>query len=224
GLILENPTNVQADFERNPGLQSKFLIDTANNLYSGSGKTLNYVHISELSKWSKPKETMKSLMQSVPKYNAIVIVESTANGAGDAFHELWQQAEAGENDFIPIFLPWFTHKEYSDPFYNEADRHALAQSLDDEEKQLVSLFNVSLEQLNWRRNTIKNKCQGSIDTFHQEYPSTAEEAFLTSGRPRFDIPVLREYLAQCEDGQRGYLERVGGVIQFIPDPKGYLEV
>ena len=49
GLILENPTNVQAEFEKNPGLQSKFLIDTANNLYAGSGKTVNYVHISELS-------------------------------------------------------------------------------------------------------------------------------------------------------------------------------
>lgn len=224
GLILENPTNVQAEFEKNPGLQSKFLIDTANNLYAGSGKTVNYVHISELSKWSKPEETMKSLMQSVPKNNAIVIVESTANGAGDFFHQLWQQAEAGENDYIPIFLPWFTHKEYSDPFYNEADKIALAQSLDDEEKQLVSLFNLTLEQLNWRRNTIKNKCGGSIDTFHQEYPSTAEEAFLTSGRPRFDIPILREYLAQCTDGQRGYLERQKGSIVFIPDPKGYLEV
>jgi hypothetical protein len=224
GLILENPTNVQSEFEKNPGLQSKFLIDTANNLFAGSGKTMNYVHISELSKWSKPKETMKSLMQSVPKNNAIVIVESTANGAGDAFHELWNQAESGENDFIPIFLPWFTHKEYSNPFYNESDKIALAQSLDDEEKQLVSLFNLSLEQLNWRRSTIKNNCQGSIETFHQEYPSTAEEAFLTSGRPRFDIPVLREYLAQCVDGQRGYLERVGGRVQFIPDPNGYIEV
>jgi hypothetical protein len=224
GLILENPTNVQAEFEKNPGLQSKFLIDTANNLFAGSGKTMNYVHISELSKWSKPKETMKSLLQAVPKNNAIVIVESTANGAGDAFHELWQQAEAGENDFIPIFLPWFTHKEYSDRFYAESDKIALAQSLDDEEKQLVRLFQLSLEQLNWRRNTIKNKCSGSIETFHQEYPSTAEEAFLTSGRPRFDIPALREYLAQCKDGQMGYLERVGGQIKFIPDPKGYLEV
>lgn len=224
GLILENPTNVQAEFEKNPGLQSKFLIDTANNLYAGSGKTVNYVHISELSKWSRPKETMKSLMQSVPKFNAIVIVESTANGAGDAFHELWNQAESGENDFIPIFLPWFTHKEYSDQFVNESDKIALAQSLDDEEKQLVRLFNLTLEQINWRRNTIKNKCQGAVDTFHQEYPSTAEEAFLTSGRPRFDIPVLREYLAQCVDGQRGYLERVGGKVQFIPDANGYLEV
>jgi hypothetical protein len=224
GLILENPTNVQVEFEKNPGLQSKFLIDTANNLYAGSGKTVNYIHISELSKWSKPEETMKSLMQAVPKHNAIVIVESTANGAGDYFHRLWNQAEAGENDYIPVFLPWFSHKEYENPFYNESDKIALAQSLDDEEKQLVRLFDLTLEQLNWRRNTWKNKCSSDWNTFHQEYPSTAEEAFLTSGRPRFDIPILREYLAQCVDGQRGYLERVGETVKFIPDAHGYLEV
>lgn len=224
GLILENPTNVQAEFEKNPGLQSKFLIDTANNLNAGSSKTLNYVHISELSKWGKPEETMKSLMQAVPKNNAVVIVESTANGAGDYFHKLWQQAEAGENDYIPIFLPWFTHKEYSDKFTNESDKIKFVNSLDDEEKQLVSLYSLTLEQLNWRRNTIKNKCNGDIDTFHQEYPSNAEEAFLTSGRPRFDIPVLREYLNQCTDGLRGYLERINGQVKFIPDAKGYLEV
>lgn len=60
--------------------------------------------------------------------------------------------------------------------------------------------------------------------FIRSIPSTAEEAFLTSGRPRFDIPILREYLAQCIDGERGYLEREKGVVKFIPDPKGYLEV
>jgi hypothetical protein len=197
GLILENPTNVQAEFEKNPGLQSKFIIDTANNLYAGSGKTINYVHISELPKWGKPEETMKSLMQSVPDKNAIVVLESTANGAGDYFHQLWNQAENGENDYIPLFLPWFTHKEYTILFQSESDKAAMAVTLDEEEKQLIQLFNVTLEQLNWRRNTIKNKCNSSVDVFHQEYPSTAEEAFLTSGRPRFDIPTLREYLKQC---------------------------
>jgi hypothetical protein len=224
GLIFSNPTNVQVEFEKNPGLQSSFIIDTANNLNAGSGKTINFLHISELSKWQKPSETMTSLMQSVPKTNAVVIVESTANGAGDYFHSLWQKAEAGENDYIPLFLPWFVHAEYSDPFQSEADKQHLINTLDEEEKQLIALHDATLEQLNWRRNTIKNKCDGDVEIFHQEYPSTAEEAFLTSGRPRFDIPTLREYMKQCVDGERGYLERVGGIIKFVPDPKGYIEV
>lgn len=224
GLLLENPSNTPADFEANPGLQSKFLIDTANNSNAGSSFTLNYVHISEISKWEKPEESMKSLMQAVPTHNAIVILESTANGAGDYFNKVWDQAVSGENDYVPIFLPWFTHKEYTQPFDSKADKALFSTILDDEEKQLIALFNTTLEQLNWRRTTIKNKCAGSVDIFHQEYPSTAEEAFLTSGRPRFDIPTLREYMKQCVDGKRGYLERAGGKIKFVPDPKGYIEV
>lgn len=228
GVLLENPTNNQDEFERNPGLQSKFLIETARNLYAGSSYTLNYVHISELSKWDQPSETMKSLMQSVPGYNGIVIVESTANGAGDYFHKLWDQAEAGENSFVPLFLSWMDHKEYRKPFYSESEKKRLVDTLDDEEKQLIKLHDASYEQLNWRRDTIKNKCQHEskdpVDVFHQEYPTTAEEAFLTSGRPRFNIPALREYLKQCVDGQRGYLERLGHEIKFIPDAKGYIEV
>lgn len=227
GLLLENPTNNQDEFEKNPGLQSKFIIETAKNLYAGSSYTLNYVHISELSKWDKPSETMKSLMQSVPGYNGIVIVESTADGSGDYFNKLWDQAEAGENSFVPLFLSWMDHKEYQKPL-SDNERTYLIESLDDEEKQLIKLHGASYEQLNWRRDTIKNKCQHEtmepVDVFHQEYPTTAEEAFLTSGRPRFDIPSLREYLKHCVDGERGNLERHGSEIKFIPDPKGYIEI
>jgi hypothetical protein len=224
GIMFSNPTNVQAEFEKKPGLESSFIIDTANNLNAGSGKTINFLHISELSKWQNPKETMTSLMQSVPKTNSIVIVESTANGAGDYFHSLWQKAEAGENDYVPLFLPWFSHAEYSDSFASEKDKQKLIDTLDEEEKQLIALHDVTLEQLNWRRNTIRNKCEGDVDIFHQEYPSTAEEAFLTSGRPKFDMPTLRNYLKQCVDGQRGYLERKGGKVTFVPDSKGYIEI
>jgi hypothetical protein len=228
GVLLENPTNNQDEFERNPGLQSKFLIETAKNLYAGSSYTLNYVHISELSKWDKPSETMKSLMQSVPGYNGIVIVESTANGSGDYFHKMWNQAEASENSFVPLFLSWMDHKEYQKPFENDKEEINLINTLDDEEKQLIDLHGATHEQLNWRRDTIKNKCQHEtmdpVDVFHQEYPTTAEEAFLTSGRPRFDIPTLRNYLKQCIDGQRGYLERKGGKVTFVPDSKGYIEI
>lgn len=228
GILLENPTNNQDEFEKTPGLQSKFLIETAKNLYAGSSYTLNYVHISELSKWDKPSETMKSLMQSVPGRNGIVIVESTANGAGDYFHRLWQQAEAKENSFVPLFLSWMDHKEYRKSFTSDAEKQYLIDTLDDEEKELIKLHGASYEQLNWRRDTIQNKCQHEtmepVDVFHQEYPTTAEEAFLTSGRPRFDVPALREYLKQCEDGIRGNLERKGREVTFIPDKKGFLEV
>ena len=44
---------------------------------------------------------------------------------------------------------------------------------EEEDKSEVQLDN---DQLQWRRWCIANNRQGNIDTFHQEYPSTPEEA------------------------------------------------
>ncbi len=55
-------------------------------------------------------------------------------------------------------------------------------------------------------------------------PSNDMEAFLTSGRPRFDIPTLLRYRERCENGSTGFLERHGKGVTFAPDAKGYLEV
>lgn len=231
GILLENPKYDPSQPEsktNKPGLQSKFLIETAKNLYAGSSYTINYLHISELAKWDKPSETMTSLMQTIPQYGSIVIVESTANGVGDYFHRLWQGAEAKENSFVPLFVSWMEHAEYQIPFASDTGHQQFMQTLDAEEMELVKLHGATPEQLQWRRDTIKNKCQHEtmepVDVFHQEYPTTAEEAFLTSGRPRFDIPALREYLKRCTDGEKGYLERHGSEIKFIPDPRGYIEI
>jgi hypothetical protein len=82
--------------------------------------------VSELAFFPDPKITMLGLMQCVPdSENTNVIIESTANGVGDYFHELWQSAEKGLNDFIPIFLPWFIQDEYTRPFRSDAEKQQL---------------------------------------------------------------------------------------------------
>jgi hypothetical protein len=42
----------------------------------------------------------------------------------------------------------------------------------------------------------------------QEYPSSAEEAFVKSGNPVFDLDVLSELALAVRSGQVGYLYRV----------------
>lgn len=213
GIYFENPN--KAEFEQKPGLQSKFIIDTANNKNAGSGYTINYLHISELAKWADAETTMTSLLQSVPDYNGIVIVESTAKGVGGYFYALWQKAKRGENNYVPLFIPWHEHKEYLTPL---EDGEVL--QLDKEEKELKELYQLTDEQLKWRRKTISDKLNGDPETFKQEYPANDEEAFLTSGRPRFDVTVLTKWLKQAKAGVKGNIERK----QWVNDPKGYLEV
>jgi hypothetical protein len=104
-LQFENPTPDENEKQKNPGLRSKISIATAGAGEVGRSSTIHNLHVSELAFFPDPKITMLGLMQCVPdSENTNVIIESTANGVGDYFHELWQSAEKGLNDFIPIFL------------------------------------------------------------------------------------------------------------------------
>jgi len=47
---------------------------------------------------------------------------STPNGIGNWFHKTWTDAEAGENGFIPVKLPWTVHPEREQAWRDEQDR------------------------------------------------------------------------------------------------------
>jgi hypothetical protein len=79
----------------------------------------------------------------------------------------------------------------------------------------------ALERLHWRRWTVANKTQGSILKFKQEYPSTPDEAFLTTGQRVFDAELVDRVRKLCRKSDpavptaetpgpaRGALEPVG---------------
>jgi hypothetical protein len=49
------------------------------------------------------------------------IVLSTPFGTGNWFHQTWVKAEAGENDFLPIKLPWYVHPERDEVWRKRQD-------------------------------------------------------------------------------------------------------
>src|SRR5262249_26767826 len=51
-------------------------------------------------------------------------------------------------------------------------------------------YDVTLEQINWRRWCIREQCGRDTDQFKQEYPSNDIECFLLSGRGVFDGKML----------------------------------
>lgn len=161
------------------GLNSRIKCMTAGGKGIGRSDTFNNLHLSEFAFWEgDKKETLTGLLQAVPNTpDSVVIIESTANGY-EYFKELWDKAVAGENEFYPLFVGWNELKEYQMPYTGF--------KLTDEEKLLQVKYNLSLEQLTWRRWCINNNCGGDIDVFKQEYPITPEEAFLSTGRCYFD--------------------------------------
>ena len=107
-LLFENPTNDDLEKRRNPGLQSTVKVATAKNTATGRSQTINYLHASEVAFWDNPKETFTGLLQCVPhSAKSTVIMESTANGVGDYFYDMWNNAVAGKNEFVPLFFAWF---------------------------------------------------------------------------------------------------------------------
>lgn len=237
-LAFENPETDEKAKSKNPGLRSKISIATAGAGEVGRSATIHNLHVSELAFFPDPKTTMLGLLQSVPDVaNSMVVLESTANGVGDFFHEMWQKSERGENEFTAIFLPWFIEEGYTRQFSSDADKQQLYDEVNTigydskgnevktYELELMQKFDLTLEQLNWRRYTIANKCQGDEEFFMQEYPSTPEEAFISSGRPKFSIKTLKKYQTLSKIPKSGYLHYdSSGIVEFFEDEKGYVSI
>lgn len=211
------------------GLNSQLLVETAKDATAGRGSTIQAVHASELAFWDNPEESWTALMQAVPDLGSEVIIESTANGVGNMFWQIWQDAEAGESSFEPIFLPWWIHEEYDRMLSPEAAEE-LEGSLTDYEQELLSdglefegeVLKLELGQIAWRRATIRDKLNGDENLFRQEYPATAREAFLVSGNCFFDEDSLAAYEKEAVPPKRQRITMVGTVPTRFPSARGEL--
>lgn len=199
----------------NEANNSRFYIGTAGARAFGRGVTIQNLHVSELNFYQDQERIMLGLLQAVPAEGRIFI-ETTANGVGNFGHNLWKKAKNGDTTFKPHFLPWYLMKEYSHPIHQGF-------VLDDDEKLIAQAYNLTNEQLNWRRRKIK-ELNGNIDSFNQEYPATDEEAFIVSGNPIWSPTMLKKYLlATHEPKMIGDL--VGAYDIFLEEnPKGSLKV
>lgn len=228
GAILRfaNPSK-NPDVKRDdPGLNSTLRTVSLKNAGTGSGSML--LHLSEVAKWKGEVGTtaMRAVMQIVPSAaNTLIVWESTADGMDDHFEPAWTRAEDGESDFDPIFLPWSWEPTYVMPVPEGFERSP-------EEERIAEDHHLTDEQLVWRRWCIENNCEGSIDTFHQEYPLTPREAFLSSGRPYFQREKVDEHLrtampvAPWKTGQLGVRHSPSGkrYATLIPGKRGRVTV
>jgi hypothetical protein len=195
-------------------LDSGYAVATAGGDSVGRGETITVAHLSELAFWPKntAKDILNGVLQAIPnRPNTCVFVESTANGVSGAFYDLWKGAVEGTNGYLPVFLPWFIQDEYREPVPEGFERTP-------EEERLAELHGLDDEQLMYRRRKV---AQNGIDLFKQEYPSTPEEAFLTTGRPVFNPDQLSE-MAQVAPRSATTMGLVGEHI--VEDRRGELKV
>ena len=166
---------------------SGYRLYTAGSPEAGRGTTPTIAHLSEVAFWQHDEKILAGLFQGISQSAGTeVILESTANGAQGEFYRLWKGAVEGENEYIPIFLPWFVTPEYRTP----APR---GMQLSTEEEKLVEKYGVDTDQLYWRRLKI---AEGGKLKFQQEYPSSADEAFIVSGSNVFNVEKLDNLIPQ----------------------------
>ena len=211
------------------GLNSSITVDTAMDVDAGKASTIHALHGSEVAIWPNAEDLWIGLAQAIPTTGAEVFLESTAKGVGTFFHQFWLDAVAGLNGYIPIFLPWWIHEEYS---FAKYDRKQILATLDDWETHALNTgiewegkrYKLKLGQLAWRRWKISDM-RGDERSFRQEFPSTSEEAFLVSGNRFFDDDTLALYNENTRAPEfRCNMEIRGSSILPLRTERGYLRV
>lgn len=192
-IVFDVDDKTKAEAKRlgvdSPGLGSVIKTGTAQNTSVGRSDTLQIVHGSEIGEWDNGEELVASLLQTVPlRPNTMIFLESTAKGRGNYFHKEWEAAKKGDSIFEPFFFPWWQHDEY------EIDEKVT--DYDEEELGIIDQFRLAgIEEDRWPKKIAyrrykKKEFSSDPMKIYQEYPSTDFEAFLASGRARFDIGSL----------------------------------
>ena len=169
---------------------ASYRLYTAGSPEAGRGTTPTIAHLSEVAFWQHDEKILAGLFQGISEAPGTeVILESTANGAQGEFYRLWKGALDGENEYLPIFLPWFATPEY----YRDAPEGFERSS---EEDLLVEEHDLNDGQLYWRRLKI---AEGGELKFRQEYPAPPDEAFITAGSSVFALDKLNKLMPEEPD-------------------------
>ena len=192
---------------------STFYIGTAGSKKFGRGSDITRYHMSEYAHWES-SEVLTGVEEALMD-DAQGVIETTANGINFS-HQLWKKSVQGTSRYKPVFIPWFYDDTYRITGMEFND-------LSPDEKDLMDVFQVDMSQIAWRRKKRKDMSQPEL--FPQEYPATADEAFISSSAMVFDWISLMEHEKFCRrPNYRGYLEDLGEEIRYKPVDNGPLSI
>lgn len=212
---LEDNSKKQISF---PGTGSSFWIGTAGSTSFGRGDDITHLWCSEVP-WWKNQDLLTGLLEAcVP--SAWTVLESTANGVGEAFHRMWKESQDPQSGstWKRHFFPW-----YDDPSYRSRLPEGVPVVWTDAEKQMKAEYKLDDEQVYWYRK--KRSDMADKEMMPQEFPSSPQEAFIASGRPVLDQKALAEMESKCRKPEfRGELIDDGHSMNFKEFSEGRISV
>ena len=174
--------------------ENEIKFETGSSIRVGSassqsfrGGTYDQIHASEYMFWNNIEQAVASLFGTRTK-NALVVLESTANGMGEGY-DLWNQ----DSGYLKIFLSWKMDVDYilNEPRFSNPSEEELEYSYENK---------LSEKQFNWMVDTLRTACANNWNIFNQEFPATPEDAFISTGSPFFPSKF------EVHDYSEGYIE------------------
>jgi hypothetical protein len=92
----------------------------SSNSDSARSEAVSLLIIDEAAFIENIAETWASAQQTLATGGGAIVL-STPYGTGNWFHQTWVKAEHGENDFVPIKLPWMVHPERNQAWRDRQD-------------------------------------------------------------------------------------------------------
>lgn len=178
-------------------IDSKLIVDSGNKKVGniGEGRTIHCGHLSELSSWNDTDMITKDLFPAVMSGlspRTFFVLESTAEGEGNTWHNWWRAAKRGAfHGFTPLFIPWYAIKEkyaawppdiWTPNEITVAKANSLkAKGVTLNEKQMYW----------WEKKYESYKADNKLNEFFAEYCGDDEEAFQSTGRSIFSVEDLQ---------------------------------
>jgi hypothetical protein len=198
-----------------PSLDSEFRVVSAGDENAGRGLTMQYLHCSEVSRWSGDAGATLAGLRAALAPGGELVMESTPNGAYGCFYEEWGRAGqlvsglAYDDLVVRHFFPWWMEEGYVG---------APAVDLREEEKRLVLAHGLTAEQIGFRRG-LEESFRGLRS---QEFAEDAESCFKATGECCFEIGAVESRLSEIAEPME---TRRGGALQIWLPPlpgKDYL--
>lgn len=226
-LVQNSAKKIQIIVDYGPEEGSTSSIQVSN---SGRSGTYFYVHISEFAKLcamysQRAMEVETGTFPAVP-FDGFIFIESTAEGMAGRFYELFNEAWVNRENISPMksrvmFMPHFYNWRYDDTEMakiteNIPTKEMEVCEIDWAEYQLeheLTDKEITYYYMKWLQMGGKNSTD-AVNKLHQEFPTTPEEAFLSTGQTYFPNTKVFDMLIKAQPGKRG---------ELIPNQKGDIE-
>lgn len=235
GSITFKPYQGMTTVKRVPEREANLGVASTRNPDAVRAYTYHMLHLSEVGFWkSTTHQNAENLAQSlegglVDGSYTLCVRESTAKGVGNYFHREYLSAERGDSPYSNFFVGWHEIEDYT---MAVEDVNQFVRSWAEYEWWLWDQ-GATIEGIRWYRYRKGNMPSHSAEwRMKAEYPTTADEAFQSTGRRVFSPNYVENARRTCKPApERGRMQALGRKgenaledLSFEPHDQGDIEV